>query len=310
MKKSIKRVINKLPYISRLVKQNKKLSELAETYTKFSFVPPGHYYSPIVNTTELKHEEDRIWPLKKKTPGNIDLNQARQLELLKLFSGYQTEMPFKDNQVADLRYYFNNSYFTALDGIVLYSFIRHFTPTKIIEIGSGFSSAVMMDTNQFFFNNKIKIDFIEPYPDRLISLMKKEDQINYTILPSRVQDVPLDFFVGLNENDILFIDSTHVCKTGSDLNYIYFEILPILKKGVIIHIHDIFYPFEYPKEWVYEGRNWNEIYLLQAFLLFNSAFTIEFFNNYLFDQFIAGIIKFLPVSEKENGGSIWLRKNI
>jgi len=124
---------------------------------------------------------------------------------------------------------------------------------------------------------------------------------------SRVQLVPPNFFLRLQHGDILFIDSSHVSKVGSDLNYLLFHILPILKSGVIIHFHDILYPFEYPKEWIYEGRFWNEAYLLKAFLMYNCDFEILLFNDYMVKEekeFLRGIDDRLL----SGGGSIWLRK--
>ena len=110
------------------------------------------------------------------------------------------------------------------------------------------------------------------------------------------------------ENDVLFIDSTHVSKVGSDVNYIFFEILPRLRSGVHIHFHDIFYPFEYPKEWVYEGRNWNEIYMLRAFLQYNSDFQITYFQHMMTQRHRAFFQERMPLSVKNLGGNIWLKR--
>ena len=124
-----------------------------------------------------------------------------------------------------------------------------------------------------------------------------------------MQDVPLEIFASLKENDILFVDSTHVCKTGSDLNYLFFQILPLINKGVIIHFHDVFNSFEYPREWVLGGRNWNENYLLRAFLMYNDAFKILLFNEYLFHNYYKELIVAFPFPNLTTGGSIYLLKN-
>src|SRR5262249_1522191 len=102
-----------------------------------------------------------------------------------------------------------------------------------------------------------------------------------TVLPRNVQEVAPAVFEELERGDILFIDSSHVSKTYSDVNYLFFEILPRLRSGVYVHLHDVFYPFEYPKEWVYQGRGWNEAYLARAFLQYNDAFEIQLFNSFL-----------------------------
>src|SRR5205814_62343 len=117
----------------------------------------------------------------------------------------------------------------------------------------------------------------------------------------------LETFEKLNSGDILFVDSTHVVKTGNDVNYILFEIIPRLKSGVLIHFHDIFYPFEYPKDWVFMGRNWNEDYFLKAFLMYNNEFEIILFSDYLHKHH-KEIFKEMPLCYKNSGGNLWIRK--
>ena len=154
------------------------------------------------------------------------------------------------------------------------------------------------------------ITHIEPYPALLHSLLKQSDidSHNTRILPHRLQEIDICIFEELEANDILFIDSTHIAKINSDVNRIFFEILPRLKSGVYIHFHDIFYPFSYPNDWLRDKNSWNEAYVLRAFLSFNSVFEIVFFNtclNHLYkDEFAAA----LPLSQKNTGGSLWLRK--
>jgi len=117
----------------------------------------------------------------------------------------------------------------------------------MIEVGSGFSSLLIADVNTRFLNNSCKFQCIEPYPrEFLVGGVAGVSEL----IVQKVQDIPPGYFETLDEGDILFIDSSHVCKTGSDVNFLYFEILPRLKPGVLIHIHDIFLPLEYPQEWV------------------------------------------------------------
>ena len=175
-------------------------------------------------------------------------------------------------------------------------------------MGCGNSSCVILDTNELFFSNSIKFIFIDPYPQLLKSLLKAGDGEKIDIIPNRLQDVPLVVFKELKENDILFIDSTHVSKTGSDVNYLFFEILPSLKKGVLIHFHDISYPFEYPEEWIKEGRSWNENYMMRCFLAYNKSFEIVLFNTYLQTFHREWFEKNMPLCLKNPGGSLWIRK--
>jgi hypothetical protein len=186
--------------------------------------------------------------------------------------------------------------------------IRHLQPRRIIEVGSGFSSCVTLDTNELFFGGSIETTFIEPFPELLLSLLKKPDRQRMSIIPTRLQDVDLSVFDALQANDILFIDSTHVSKIDSDVNRIVFDILPGLAPGVHIHFHDIFYPFEYPDVWLLEGRAWNEAYILKAFLQYNSSFRVVLMSSFLARYHEPFLREHLPLCLNNTGGNLWLRK--
>ena len=159
------------------------------------------------------------------------------------FADYYRELPFKDQKQQDMRYYFENGSYSYSDAIVLYCMIRHVAPKRIVEVGSGYSSCLMIDTNERYFNNQIRLTFVEPYPDLLLSITSHEDRERFELRKERLQDAGLELFRALEAGDILFIDSTHVSKINSDVNHIFFGILPCLNSGVYIHFHDIFYPF-------------------------------------------------------------------
>ena len=297
----LKYLLNKLPYIRTL---NRKLEE----YKKTMRFAPGHFYSPIVSKDEILKNEDVIW--KSVSPESIvgiDFNTTKQKALVNSLNTFYNELPFKKHASNGLRYHFENKFYSYTDGIVLYGMLRHLKPKKVIEIGSGYSSALMLDVNEHFFNNKIALTFIEPYPKRLNSLLKPEDKDHTNIIESFVQKVDLSVFKALNENDILFVDSSHVVKTGSDLHHIIFNILPILNSGVYIHFHDVFYPFEYTKKWVLDGFNWNEDYFLRAFLMYNNDFEIVLFSHYL-HKLHSTSFESMPLSYKNTGGNLWIRK--
>jgi predicted O-methyltransferase YrrM len=304
----VEKFMNMFPYVRALQNENLRLHKENSQFKEISCFPYGHYYSPIVSVEDLKKREKEIWG-KWKTDGisGIDLNADQQINLLNELFAYYQEMPFQPEKQPNIRYYLDNDFYNYTDGIVLYSMIRHFQPKRIIEIGSGFSSAVMLDTNQLFFNNEIRLTFMEPYPERLHSLMNDTDLKTTKVIQDDVQVVPLEIFAALKQGDILFIDSTHVVKTGSDVNYILFEILPVLQRGVLIHFHDIFYPFEYPKKWVYGGRNWNEDYFLRAFLMHNNQYEIRLFSAYLHKHHSDVFIK-MPWCKNNPGFSLWLEK--
>ena len=268
---------------------------------------PGGYYSPIPSMNEIRKYNFNV-PLPGNLPG-IELNGTEQLDLLYSFETFYDELPFTDKKSNGLRYYYENGYYCYSDAILLCCMIRHLNPQRIIEVGSGFSSCVTLDTNEIFMGNSIKCVFIEPYPERLESLLKKNENEQTIIHKKRLQEIPLELFSELHKNDILFIDSTHVMKFNSDVNYIIHEILPALARGVYIHFHDVFYPFEYPKEWLLRGTAWNEQYMLRAFLEYNNAFKIVLFNTYLERIYEKTIKNRFPLLYKNTGGSIWLMKS-
>lgn len=297
------KIISNIPYIN---KQLKLLNDCG--------YEPGHYYSPIPDLIEIKKREDTIFNKKQIELNGINLYNEKQLSLLKLFIPFYNEIPydFKNEEHSNTRYKVKDAWYRYSDVIMLCCMLRHFKPKRIIEVGSGYSSAVMLDINEQFLEGETFMSFIEPYPERLKNLLRNDDHKNCEILESFIQEIDPAFFSCLGENDILFIDSSHVSKVGSDLNYIFFEILPILKPGVLIHFHDIYYPFEVPKHWIQDKKwFWNETYLLRAFLSYNSEFKIINFNSYLqqvYRDWFEINMPFCLKGEKDTG-SIWLQKN-
>lgn len=272
------------------------------------FVPNGHFYSPIPSLKDLERDKDRVLGHVGRSLPGIDLKEDAQFELLKSFSEPYKALPFSEDKVEGLRYFYRNPAYGHSDAIFLNLMIRHSRPKTVIEIGSGFSSCMLLDTNELWFGNSIECTFIEPYPELLYSLLETGDSDRIDIISVGVQEVNLARFEKLQANDVLFVDSTHVGKFGSDVNHIIFNVLPALASGVFVHFHDIFYPFEYPEAWIREGRAWNEAYLLRAFLQHNSTFEIMMFNTFM-QQFHRGFFEeHMPLCLKNSGGSIWLRK--
>ena len=272
------------------------------------FVPVGHFYSPIPSSEEVVRDLPTVFGTILRSIPGIDLREQEQLNFLKQCIPFYKEMPFKDTKTEGLRYYFDNPAYSYSDATLLYCMIRAAKPKRIIEVGSGFSSCAMLDTNDIFFESSIETTFIEPYPELVQSLIKDSDKSKTKILSTRLQDVDLGEFKKLEANDILFIDSTHVSKFNSDVNCALFNILPCLAPGVLIHFHDIFFPFEYIKEWVLEGRAWNEAYMLRAFLQYNKAFEIVLMNTYMEYFHQPFFEENMPLCLKNRGGSIWIRR--
>jgi predicted O-methyltransferase YrrM len=205
----------------------------------------------------VQRDSVRLWHVAATVPG-IDLREAAQLTLLEDFARYYRELPFREEASPDRRYHLNNGPFAYADGITLYCMLCHARPRRIIEVGSGYSSAAMLDISELFFDNAVEFTFIDPEPQRLYSLMRADDRGRATVMECRVQDIPVSAFEALTANDILFIDGSHVAKIGSDVNYLLGEVLPALAAGVFVHIHDVPYPFEYFRAWVEQGIAWNE----------------------------------------------------
>ena len=273
---------------------------------------PGHFYSPLPSYSEIDARADRIFKsIPSEIPG-IDLHADEQISLLKrLNESFLPKMPeYGMEPRAGLRFHHDNNFYSRKDATLLHCMIRHLQPRKIVEVGSGFSSAMILDTNEHFFHNSIELTFIEPYPERLYDNIRASDRDVVRILQKPAQDVPLSEFAELSEGDILFIDSSHVTKIGSDVNYLLFNVLPSVNPGVFIHFHDIFYPFEYLQHWVEEGRAWNEAYILRAFLQYNSTFQIRLFTAYLLHfqpQLFEGE-HWKKVPEGGSRSSLWIQK--
>ncbi len=289
-----------------LATETDRLKTQSDPYNKF--VPHGHFFSPIPSQEDIIKNEKRIWNQQKPNFPGIDLCIDEQFRLLDDFEGFYQELPFADEKTDALRYHYLNPAYGHADAIFLYCMIRHLRPRNIIEIGSGYSSCVSLDTNELFFHNSINIEFIEPYPGLLKSLLKQSDHDVIRIHESNLQDIPIETFKKLLANDILFIDSTHVSKIDSDVNYLIHEILPVLATGVHVHIHDVFYSFEYPKVWLDEGRFWNEQYILRAFLQHNSQYKIVLFISYLQHYFEEKMVTRFPLTYQNTGISIWIKK--
>lgn len=240
-----------------------------------------YFDTPIPDTTKLK---DALWSEPSQMAG-IDMNEAGQFDLLSQFvSKYKEEYESLPREKTDVphQYYVNNVWYGSVDGETLYCMVRHFAPKKIIEIGSGNStylSAQASLKNRAETGVECELIACEPYPNEVL----KAGFPGLTKLRAmEAQDIPLAEFNDLGENDILFIDSSHVLRIGSDVQYEFLEILPRLNRGVVVHVHDIFFPAEYPADWIMGEHSFpNEQYLLQAFMAFNDSFEVLWAGNYM-----------------------------
>lgn len=294
--------------VSLLEQLNEANLQLSRFGNEVPFVPNGHFYSPVPARDDAgRHVASIFSSVPPNVPG-VDMRGEEQLEMLCRISALYPDLPFSGEKQPDFRYHYENPAFGYGDAIILNGILRVIKPKRIVEVGSGYSSAMMLDTSEQWFDSLIDFTFVEPYPDLLKSLLKDGDASRIHILGERVQDVDASVFEQLKRDDILFVDSTHVSKTGSDVNHIIFNVLPALASGVLIHFHDIVYPFEYPEEWVKSGIAWNEAYLLRAFLMNNNDFEVVIHNNYLWQFYKDRLEEALPLAMKNPGAGLWIRK--
>ena len=310
----LKTILNNHSGNSEIAKEVDSLKEISYDIQKSISTPPhkllnimpiGHYESPYPPEEELISNYAKFdW--KQSSLEEVNLNTEAQLKLYKnmeptLLDFYLLKEDEKNNR------FHNNEWFGYGCALHIYGIIRHIKPKRIIEIGSGYSTAIILDVNKKYFNNEIEITCIEPNPERLYALLTKEEKNNLNIIEDLQQNIALEVFQKLEENDLLFIDSSHVSRPFSDVNRQFFQILPSLNKNVYIHMHDIHHPFEYPKVWTLDQRRaYNEAYMLRAFLQYNNVFDIILHPHYLHTVYPDKINK--DIHKIGAGGSMYLKK--
>ncbi len=267
--------------------------------------PPGHFYSPVPDLADIEAQADRLFGSERDLPG-IDLRVEAQVELFGTLAALAREAPLPAIPGTSSRYGVDNPNYGIGDASMLQAMLRHLRPSHYLEVGSGYTTALALDTNERYLKGSMELSAIEPHPELLRQVIRPGDRVE--VLAQPVQSVPLERFRALGSGDVLFLDCSHVLKTGSDVQHLYTNVLPVLAGGVHVHVHDVFWPFEYLHHWVEAGRAWNEAYLLHAFLLFNDAFEIVLWNHYLALEHRDLVMAELPAMLRTPGGSIWLRR--
>jgi hypothetical protein len=281
--------------------ESTEIQKLFRNWERHGFhVTPVHFYQPIPDTQSLA---ETLWRHPSKLVG-VDMNDAMQLDLLRnhfpKFRDEYESLPVEPPPG-------QRRPFRGADALVAYCMVRHFQPRRIIEVGSGFSSLVLGQAGR---QNKTSVlTCIDPFPSEFVR--SNSIPALSSLIETKVEDLDLEFFSQLDSGDVLFIDSSHTVKIGGDVNYLFLEVIPRLKPGVLVHIHDIFLPFDYRREWVLdELRFWTEQYLLQAFLAFNSQFEVLLANSYLNHYHQEELKTAFPGLPSWQGGSFWMRRKV
>jgi hypothetical protein len=263
-----------------------------------------HYYEPSFN----KYNSITAQRADRKLPG-INFNVEKQLGNLRNFNFNSEIIEISKLEQNQLNYSFSKGPFLSGDSEILFNIIRLYQPKKIIEIGCGHSSLMIQHAVKYnkFENQEYKCNHIciEPYEAEWI------EKLDIEFIKKPVENLDLKLFESLESGDILFIDSTHIIRPQGDVLFEYLEILPIIKSGVLVHIHDIFTPKDYLDEWVRDGVNfWNEQYLLEAFLSCNKEFEIICALNFLKHNYYDELAAKCPMLNKNREpGSFWMIKS-
>lgn len=277
----------------------RKMPATKNVFLKLGVFPVvNHYYEPLFDYRQVGKR------VRKET---LNFNDAHQLDFLARLTFDDEIAEALTNQSGDWRYVFNNGSFEDKDARVYYSLIRNNKPSRILEVGSGFSTLIALAAitkskteDQAY---QCEMTCIEPYE------MPSLEKLNVKLIRQKVENVDPAIFSTLGEGDILFIDSSHIIRPGGDVTYLLLSVLPTLAKGVWIHVHDIFLPEDYPSHWLKEDfRMWNEQYLLEALLLGNSDFEIVLSLNYLSLRHNDHLQKAFPGGTGHKPGSFWIRK--
>lgn len=273
--------------------------------------PTGHYYSPMYDARDLVREpaRSRIWPPEPYEQPGIDWNPEGQRRFLREVLAPQERLVLRPHgDPEDGEYYASNGQFPPLDAWILEGTLRHVRPSRLIEVGSGFSSLIAAEVNRDHLGRTMQFTCIEPYPRGF--LQRGVDGIT-EVLVTKVEDVQLARFDALGPGDVLFIDTSHVVRTGGDVVWLFGRVLPRLRAGVYVHIHDVFLPGDYPEPWVSEGWGWNENYLVEAFLQFNSGYEVTLSVQWAVRHAIDDVHRAFPEWAEcpdQGGASLWLRR--
>jgi predicted O-methyltransferase YrrM len=270
-------------------------------------VVPNNYMSPIPDLRTLKPD---LWSKPSELPG-IEMNDQAQLRLLhRLASQWGAEFDGVLAAPEQGPYTGDRSKFGLMDGAVAYAMVRSLKPRRVLEVGSGHSTFLLGQAVVKNRRDGVATELVacEPYPN---AALRSGLAGLSRLVPLPAQDLGLAEFARLGENDILFIDSSHVLRTGGDVQHLFLEVLPRLQQGVHVHVHDIFFPLDYPADWLFRNhRFYTEQYLLQAFLAFNRVFAVTWAGRYMQERYPRELAAAFPAhaAEASLASSFWMQR--
>lgn len=247
----------------------------SERYLKYGVLPvPLHFYQPVFDPDQIP---DHVWRRKSELPG-VDFDADAQLGLLERLAAFSGDCRWPERSADPCRYHYENSSFGLSSACLLHSFVRLLRPARVVEVGAGMSTLVLagaLELNELAGSPRAELTTIDPAPPPAVRALSASA---CRLRIAAVQELPLETFTSLQAGDLLFIDSSHVVRTGGDVNFLYLDVLPRLASGVVVHVHDIQLPYEYHRSYSATSRAarlyWTEQYLLQAFLALNGEFAV------------------------------------
>ncbi len=237
-------------------------------------VLPNHYYSCFADMNELAR--NRQWAFPSEMPG-IEMDLARQIANLKLVRPFVGETEIRElpreSEMQGL-----GLGFSYADGVVLYGMVRHLRPNRVIEVGGGITSLIIQ---RALARNgtQAKHAVVEPFASPGLCGLS-----GIQLIPRPLQQLDRQTFAELQSGDLLFVDSTHTVKPGSDVNFMILEVLPRLNQGVVVHVHDINFPYDYQPDLLQTLYQWSEGSLLRAFLTHNPNCEVLFSLSHIHHQ--------------------------
>jgi len=301
-----------------------------------------HFYTALNDPEWLEANRD-LWQ-KPSVPRDIEWDIEGQMRVAAEVGGFVKELrdvPVHEPGERDERgrvvgpavYHWDNNFFSTADALVWYGLVRSRRPGRVVEVGCGWSSLLLKRAIESNGRAGGEIDAagcsdnpsphplpvqghgervgtrvtqIEPFPnERVFAALPGEWERHRVV----VQRAPMSVFEELGAGDVLFYDGSHCARVASDVNWMVFRVLPRLAKGVLIHFHDVFWPREYPKQWVFERlQTWNEQYVVQGLLMNSGAYRVVIANGMLDAVRGAEVESLYGGVQKPGGGSVWIEK--